>query len=141
MAKLEKLIAEHPLREPPYSFIAYSRIDGQGTPLYRVGSAPKEMGAAEALKLAFRENGGRCFHCKTELRPQKLSHQCTRDHVRPRCEGGPDRLYNLVISCGPCNREKAGKDVIAFRAESASAYLKALEEHLGRCVAALAKGD
>ena len=30
----------------------------------------------------------------------------SRDHIVPRRLGGPDALWNLVMSCGPCNMRK-----------------------------------
>lgn len=31
------------------------------------------------------------------------------DHVKPRADGGSDRLDNPVLSCGPCNLRKGAK--------------------------------
>ena len=31
------------------------------------------------------------------------------DHVTPRCQGGSDRIENLVASCRYCNRSKGGR--------------------------------
>jgi 5-methylcytosine-specific restriction endonuclease McrA len=109
------------------------RWDGNGTPLYKVANR-KEMGAAEALRCAFELFGGHCFHCGYWMPAQPLSHDCTRDHLRPKCDGGQDYLHNLVFACGPCNRKKGGSDVISFSPAVGSEYLKALDEHLVRCL-------
>jgi hypothetical protein len=69
--------------------------------------------------------------------PQALSHDCTRDHLRPKKDGGKDYLHNLVFACGPCNRSKGGSDLISFRAESGAEYLRALEAHLVQCLKTL----
>ena len=135
MSSLDRVVAAHPLRKyKPYNAIKFVRVDGKGTPLYRVGKGKKEMGAAEALRMAFEKFGGHCFHCKDWMPPQSLSQACTRDHLRPRTDGGQDYLHNLVFACGRCNREKGGSDLISFRAEVGAEYLKALDEHLVRCI-------
>lgn len=134
MKSLHHFVAAHPLEKKPYNAIKFARVDGNGTPLYTVGKDKKECGAAEALRTAFEKFGGHCFHCKEWMPPQRLSHDCTRDHLRPKRDGGQDYLHNLVFSCGPCNREKGGADVIGFRPEVGSEYLKALDAHLVRCL-------
>jgi 5-methylcytosine-specific restriction endonuclease McrA len=138
MGKLQETVAAHPLTDPLYTKLHFRRVDGQGTPLYRVEESDKDVGAAEALRIAFERYGGTCFHCGEALKPQPLSQGCTRDHVRPRRDGGRDWLHNLVLACGTCNRKKGAKDIVAFNPESGKEYLKALEEHLCRCIAALA---
>jgi len=134
MSALHKALAAHPLAKKPYNTIRFARIDGNGTPLYRVGKIKQELGAAAALKSAFERFGGHCFHCKEWMPPQPLSHDCTRDHLRPRKDGGKDYLHNLVFACGRCNRAKGGSDLISFRAEVGVEYMKALDAHLVRCL-------
>jgi hypothetical protein len=63
-----------------------------------------------------------------------MSHECTRDHLRPKRDGGGDYLHNLVFACGDCNRGKGGKNLVLFRPEAGGKYLKALDEHLTRCL-------
>ncbi|QGN55611.1 HNH endonuclease [Novosphingobium sp. Gsoil 351] len=137
MPSLQALIAAHPLPKKPYNAIKFTRLDGQGTALYTVGKDKKELGAAAALKAAFEQWGGHCFHCKTWMPPQPLSQQCTRDHLRPRKDGGCDFLHNMVFACGPCNRAKGGADLITFRSEVGIEYMIALEAHLSKCITAL----
>jgi len=140
MTSLGRIVAAHPLRKhKPYNAIKFVRVDGNGTPLYRVGKGKKETGAAEALRVAFQKLGGHCFHCDKWMPPQPMSHDCTRDHLRPRRDGGQDYLHNLVLACGPCNRSKGGDDVVSFRADVGSEYLKALDEHLVRCIKELSR--
>jgi hypothetical protein len=131
---LQKAIAAHPLAVSPYDRIKFSRVDNFGTALYKVGNGKREMGAATALRTAIERFGGTCFHCKASMPPQPLSQQCTRDHLRPKHDGGGDYLHNLVVACGPCNRQKGGTDVISFRPEAGDEYLKALDAHLIRCL-------
>ena len=135
MSSIDQVVAAHPLvKLKPFNAIKFVRWDGNGTPLYRVGKGKKEMGAAEALRLAFEKFGGDCFHCGKPMLPQRLSQNCTRDHLRPKCDGGRDYLHNLVFACGRCNRDKGARDVISFSPEVGSKYLKALDEHLVRCL-------
>ena len=134
MSSLSRIIAAHPLEGPPYNAIKFVRVDGCGTPLYRVAKGTKEMGAAEALREAFELLGGSCFHCRKKMKAQSLSQDCTRDHVRPKCDGGQNYLHNLVLACGPCNRRKGRNDVVSFRPDVGNEYLKALDDHLVRCL-------
>ena len=137
MPSLNALIAAHPLSKKPYNAIKFARFDGQGTALYTVGKNKKELGAAAALKAAFEQLGGHCFHCKVWMPPQPLSQHCTRDHLRPRKNGGGDFLHNLVFACGQCNRAKGGAELITFRSEAGIEYMAALEAHLTKCMKAL----
>ena len=135
MTLLTEIVAAHPLRKYlPYNAIKFVRVDGNGTPLYRVRKNKKELGAAEALRTAFEQLGGHCFHCKHWMPAQPLSQACTRDHLRPRSAGGCDYLHNLVLACGPCNRRKGGSDLITFSADVGAEYMKALDEHLVSCI-------
>jgi 5-methylcytosine-specific restriction endonuclease McrA len=131
------IIAAHPIRKKPYNAIKFVRFDGFGTPLYRVAKDRAEMGAASALKVAFGRFGAHCFHCKQFMAPQVLSHLCTRDHLRAKANGGKAYLHNLVFACGPCNRNKGRKELINFNGEAGVEYLKALDEHLQKCIEAL----
>ena len=139
MRSLQAMLAAHPLREKPYNAIRFTRCDGNGTPLYIVGKDKKELGAGAALKLAFESWGGHCFHCKRWMRPQPLAHQCTRDHLRARRDGGRDYLHNLVLACGECNRSKGGAHLVDYRAAAGAEYLNALDVHLSKCLARMAQ--
>lgn len=142
MTSLHALLAAHPISKKPYNAIKFARFDGNGTPLYRVAKSLKELGATAALKATFEQLGGHCFHCKVWMPPQPLSQDCTRDHLRPRKDGGGDLLHNLVFACGPCNRSKGGTNLISFRAETGIEYMAALEAHLAKCIRWMAKqGD
>ena len=139
MCQLRQQLASHPLGDKkPYNAIKFVRVDGNGTPLYTVSRLKMEVGAAVALKIAFEQFGAHCFHCKQWMPPQKLSHSCTKDHVRPKCDGGSNHLHNLVFSCGSCNRSKGECDLIGFKPETGSEYMRALDAHLDRCIAMLA---
>ena len=137
MPQLPDLLASHPIRKKPYNAIKFARVDGNGAALYRVGKESRELGAGAALKLAFERYGAHCFHCQIWMPPQPLSHLCTRDHLRPRKDGGRDHLHNLVFACGPCNRSKGGTDLITFKAAAGVEYMKALDAHIVRCLEGL----
>ncbi len=135
MSALRRIVAAHPLaRHKPYNAIKFSRVDGNGVPLYTVGKDTKEFGAFGALRCALEKYGANCFHCGKHMPKQKMSQDCTRDHLRPKKDGGGDHLHNLVFACGDCNRRKGSVDLISFRPEAGEKYLKALDEHLARCL-------
>jgi 5-methylcytosine-specific restriction endonuclease McrA len=114
--------ARHCLPNLPYRMIVFSRVDGQGVPLYLVaGSAKEARGAAKALRLAFETHGGTCFYCK-----KKPGNNFTVDHVECVAWGGPNSLQNLVIACEPCNQHKGQQPIEAFNPEAGRAWLEAL---------------
>jgi len=140
MSSLARIVAAHPLRDfTPYNAIKFAGFHPNGTPLYTVGKGTKKLGARAALKLAMEQFGGHCFHCGEWMEKQKLSYECTRDHVLPKSRGGGHFLHNLVFACGECNRGKASLEIVEFRPESGTKYLNALSAHLARCVEHLAK--
>jgi 5-methylcytosine-specific restriction endonuclease McrA len=135
MSALHRIIAAHPLADQsPYGEIKFSRVNGQKIPLYTVGNDTKDLGAAAAMRSALEQYGANCFYCGKDMPPQKMSHACTRDHLRPKKEGGSDYLHNLVFACGDCNREKGSTALARFRLEAGERYLGALDEHLSRCL-------
>ena len=137
MTVLSRIVAAHPLNKKPYDAISFVRVDGFGTPLYTVGSDERQLGAAAALRSALQQFGGECFYCDQPMPPQTTSHHATRDHVRPKRDGGTDYLHNLVLACGACNRSKGCNDLVRFRPEDAAEYMKALDEHIVRCITGL----
>lgn len=139
MAKLSKIVAAHPLQRAPYWNIRFVGTGADGVPLYRVTKDARDLPAAEALKLAFEMFGGHCFHCRTWFPPQRLSGVCSRDHILAVSAGGGPHLHNLVLACPPCNRRKGADDIVWFSPARGSEYLKALDAHLERCLAALSK--
>ena len=134
MTALEQIVAAHPLDTKPYHCIRFVRVGPHGRPLYRVTRDGRALGAREALKSAFERHGGHCFHCGKWHPPQPLAGQCSRDHVRAQSRGGGHHLHNLVISCANCNRRKGSQDLVRFEVERGAAYLKALDEHIVRCL-------
>lgn len=127
---LKRLLA-HPIEQKPYNAIRFKRLDGQGTPLYRISGVEGEFGAKEALKRAFAQHGAHCFHCEKFHPPSDLG-DMTRDHVLPCVANGSDFLHNLLFACKPCNTRKGRKGIAAFKLEKAEAYLDALNRHLER---------
>ena len=138
MSALAKIVAAHPLRKyKPYNAIKFSRVDGNGTPLYTVGQDSKELGAAAALRCAAQNFGGHCFYCDEFMRPEQVPQVCTNDHLQPRAKGGHDYLHNLVFACLKCNRDKGAQDLISYRPDEGREYLQALDAHLVRCLKSL----
>ena len=124
---LAALIAAHPLQKKPYNAIKFVRVNGNGIALYTVKGDVREMGAKLALKAAFERSGAHCFHCEKWIEPQKLSYQCTRDHLhrRPKSEGalgGNDRLHNLVFACSDCNHAKGRAHLMTFNVATGIVY-------------------
>lgn len=46
-------------------------------------------------------DGPYCFYCGKEFEPADL----TREHLLSVNQGGPDRIENMALACGPCNGE------------------------------------
>jgi len=131
MSSLDRIVAAHPLvREEPYSRIKFSGVNQHCKPVYKVGKGKTEFGAEKALRTAFRRFGGRCFHCNQPISEGEF----TLDHLRPQHDGGEDYLHNLVLACRSCNRSKGGSDLASFEARTAAEYLRALDEHIVRCL-------
>lgn len=53
-------------------------------------------------RYCYLREGGRCFYCGKPL----SFGGGTLDHHLPRARGGPSAVYNLVLCCRACNREK-----------------------------------
>jgi hypothetical protein len=114
------------------------RFDSNRTAPYNVGKSKKELGAAAALKTAFQEWGGHCFHCKNWMPPQPLSQGCRETVSALGKKRWWRRFHNLVFACGSCNRSKGGADLITFSAEVDIEYITMLESDLARCIRMIA---
>ena len=76
--------------------------------------------SAEAMKewkeKLFVKQGGKCAYVRCTsrkrgdgtLRPEDLS----VDHIRPRCQGGPDAKWNLQLLCKDCNSVKGNRGML-----------------------------
>ncbi len=62
-------------------------------------------------RLLFRRDGHRCMYCGLEF--DGLHHSgavtLTRDHIRPRVQGGRDIWTNVISACTRCNHHKGGR--------------------------------
>lgn len=52
--------------------------------------------------------GKKCVYCK------KTKPHLEIEHNVPKSRGGSDKIYNLVLSCIPCNRKKGNKTAAEF---------------------------
>jgi 5-methylcytosine-specific restriction endonuclease McrA len=136
MAKIDQLLAAHPIRQNPYDKLEFAGRNHHKIPLYRVRGCEKlPAGAPEALARAFAKYGGQCFYCPTKFDPQLFSPgKAHRDHVLATSLGGSDLLHNLVIACQACGREKANDPIHYFKPKAAKKYLIALDKHIERCI-------
>jgi 5-methylcytosine-specific restriction endonuclease McrA len=84
--------------------------------------------AGARVAWAKRQSGKVHRHWK-HARSVRLGHPCAYcgdpeprclDHVVPRCQGGPDDLWNLAAACKPCNHQKNGRTPEQWRAWRAS---------------------
>ncbi|MET1112973.1 MAG: HNH endonuclease [Allosphingosinicella sp.] len=133
MAKIDP-IAAHPLAGIPYEKLKFVRMNNRRVPLYSVeGIVRAPERPIDALGRAFAKYGGECFYCGKPFKPQPLSPKGPhRDHVMPVCDGGSDRLHNLVIACAGCGSAKSNKAWPDFDPKATKRYLAALEKHLAR---------
>lgn len=65
-------------------------------------------------RAAHRFTGGwRCHYCD-EFFPKHHRNRLTLDHIIPRSLDGPDRVWNRVLCCKPCNRDKGSQTYEEF---------------------------
>lgn len=55
--------------------------------------------------ILFSRDQNLCLYCGQKFDPKKL----TRDHIKPRSQGGPNTWENVVSSCKRCNNKKADR--------------------------------
>lgn len=53
------------------------------------------------------------------------------DHRTPKCRGGPDALWNLVLSCQRCNQRKATRSYLEVRWEGLGLGLRPILARAG----------
>lgn len=73
----------------------------RGNTRYQQSKLDRAFGRADR-EAALRKQHGRCAYCLDRLNYRTV----TRDHVRPRSQGGLDHRNNIVAACEPCNRLK-----------------------------------
>lgn len=74
----------------------------------------------------FKRDGFTCGYCGR--RPPEVTLEV--DHITPACQGGKDRISNLLTSCFDCNRGKAGTPIDAQTHQEAAAVLKEKRDQL-----------
>ena len=55
--------------------------------------------------------GHQCAYCGAKDVPLEI------EHIRPRSQGGSDRVSNLTIACVPCNQKKGARPIESFLAK------------------------
>lgn len=56
-----------------------------------------------------------CHHdMPTDPKRQTIRNAPTKDHVEPRCHGGPTEVHNLVMACAQCNQIRGAMDAKVF---------------------------
>lgn len=53
-------------------------------------------------------------HMPTSKHLQTVRNEPTKDHVEPRCHGGPTEEFNLVMACAQCNQIRGAMDAEVF---------------------------
>lgn len=105
------------LRDLPLSPAQYQKVISYGTFEEEVDALLEEERRAQresrkSKKRAFHRMkilyGNRCAYCG-------FPGGSTRDHVIPKCLGGPDDLGNILPACRPCNAEKGGLPLAVWR--------------------------
>ncbi|WP_326577542.1 RNA-guided endonuclease IscB [Streptomyces sp. NBC_00481] len=66
--------------------------------------------------------GRTCAYCGAANTPLQI------EHIQPRARGGSDRISNLTLACGPCNRAKAAQPLKEFLAKKPARLAKLLEQ-------------
>lgn len=79
-------------------------------------ASKRRQGKRTAHRIAtlFERDGTGCFYCRCELTEETA----TLEHVIPLARGGTNHLSNMVLACGPCNRE-AGHMTVREKLEMA----------------------
>jgi HNH endonuclease len=120
--------SEHWSRELPYRAIVPIKLQGsKGPMLYQVaGSSNAPCGAENAIKLAVKIHGGKCFYCAKIFAANTADASpgvWTIDHIEPVALGGTSHLGNLLVSCKPCNSSKGHKPIDSFNPTASKKWL------------------
>ncbi len=85
-----------------------ARVQGGGRNVRPTRRRPFAAGQKEAL---FRQQDGRCMYCGAarDIREFQI------DHMTPVVRGGPHRMDNFQLLCGPCNNRKRDHTDDEFR--------------------------
>ena len=62
----------------------------------------------EAREYLLEKWGRTCAYCEVKDVPLQM------EHIIPKAKGGSNRISNLCLACGPCNRKKNAQDVRDF---------------------------
>lgn len=88
---------------------------------------PSELTKDEMKHILFKAFGDQCWGCDFQAQQDDRSIQYLEmDHINPKVDGGPDRITNRALLCGPCNNKKSNKMTLsALRYENYGSRRKA----------------
>lgn len=64
------------------------------------------MSSSKVLQQLIREFKGICHYCEVKVDRSLPERHPTREHIVPKGLGGPDDIYNLLLSCSGCNNDR-----------------------------------
>ena len=73
-----------------------------------------------------------CFYCglkiskKKNIKKHEDARMYTNDHIKPRSKGGPNKKWNKVPCCEPCNQSKAALSLEEFKEKRGSLYFESV---------------
>jgi 5-methylcytosine-specific restriction endonuclease McrA len=75
--------------------------------------------ARRILERRVREQDGRCRYCKRPFK-ETADRRPTIEHLKPKMDGGTDRVANLAAACFHCNQHR-GRQTVRDRQRAAIA--------------------
>jgi len=63
----------------------------------------------EFRKYIYESCGNKCFYCDLPLIEMNFTNLPQIDHIEPKCNGGTNDEWNLVLACRKCNQSKGGR--------------------------------
>jgi hypothetical protein len=100
VSTVQRLIRLAPIGSIAQELVRFDMQIIENPEISGVGYQQGTLAGYEIREYVFAKWGRKCAYCDKENVPLNL------DHVRPRCNGGSDRLSNLVPACIPCNQRK-----------------------------------
>lgn len=73
----------------------------------------------QEISEVYRASAGKCRVCNRRHKREDYSKTWNLDHVVPRSKRGPDAVYNLALTCIPCNSKRGNRSDISDKVETA----------------------